>query len=988
MVASPQYHKKLIEVALPLEAINVASAREKSIRHGHPSTIHLWWARRPLAACRAVLFASLVDDPSSWPDLFPTDEKQKEERERIFKIIEEMVIWDNSNNTEVFSNVHAEIARSISRGKGDKMPVGVEAIRKYIVENAPPVLDPFCGGGSIPLEAQRLGLEAHGSDLNPVAVLITKALIEIPPKFCGKPPINPESREQQTLEGKWEGAKGLAEDVRYYGRWMRDEAEKRIGYLYPKVMVTEELARGRQDLKPYVGKELKVIAWLWTRTVKSPNPAVKNAYVPLLQSYWLSTKKGKEAWIEPIVDRATNTYEFQVKVGESTSEIKKAIDAGTKIGRGCKFKCLISGEPISDAHVKAEGMSNKLGSKLLAIVAEGTRGRVYLSPVSSHEIAISQITKPDNLFGIDTPIAEEKRAIWCYLYGLTTFDKLFTPRQLVALSILSDLVSETRERVIADALETKTLSNDSKNLNSGGCGKEAYADAVSVYLGLAVSKLADSQSSLCLWKPSMDQTIHVFGRQGLPMVWNYSESNLFSGMAGDFQVTLNNMMRVLDGLPNAQQGCVRQLDATVTINGMSCPIISTDPPYYDNIGYSDISDFFYIWLRRSLNEIFPSLFATMLTPKKQELIASIYRHGGSHDEAMKFFEFGLGQAFARMHDVNHPNYPLTVYYAFKQAESEKGEDRTNNADNLVISTGWETMLSGLIRSGFIIQGTWPMRTELGNRMVSAGTNALASSIVLVCRPRPTDAPLATRREFITALKQELPPALKTLQQSSIAPVDLAQASIGPGMAVFTRYTKVMESDGSPMTVRTALALINQTLDEVLAEQEGEFDPDTRWAIAWFEQFGMNEGAYGTAETLSKAKNTAINALVSDGLIVAKAGKVKLVARNEMPEDWSPATDRRLTSWESTQNLIRALEQKGESGAAELLKKLGSGMSETARDLAYRLYIICDRKKWTTEALSYNGLITSWPEIQTLVHAAENTKIGQQTLSEKIEGDER
>lgn len=980
MATTPQYRKKLIEVALPLEAINKESAREKSIRHGHPSTLHLWWARRPLAACRAVLFASLVDDPSAWPNLFPTEEKQKSERERIFKIIEEFVIWDKSNNPDVLLKVHSEIARSISRGLGEKMPVGAAAIRKYIAEKAPPVLDPFCGGGSIPFEAQRLGLEAHGSDLNPIPVLITKALIEIPSVFAGKPPVNP--RAQKTIGVEWEGTKGLAEDVRYYGEWMRNEAEKRIGKLYPKVFVTEQMAKDRPDLKPYVGKELKVIAWLWARTVSSPNPAVNGAHVPLVRSFWLSTKKGTEAWVEPRINRQSNTYDFDVRLGLPPSDKKKMVDSGTKIGRGCKFKCIISDEAIPDSHVKSEGMADRLDYRLLAIVAEGQKGRIYLSPLPSHESLISKIKNPEDLTGVNSPIAEEKRAIWCYLYGCTTFDKLFTPRQLVALTTFASLVREARDNVIKDASATGSFSTDKQTLDSGGKGATAYADAVAVYLGFAVSRLADTQSSLCIWSSSANQSIHVFGRQALPMVWDFSEANAFGGMAGDIGVTIHNMIKVIDRINPKNVGFVKQLDATEVINGVNAPIISTDPPYYDNIGYADLSDFFYVWLRQSLNSVYPSLFATVLTPKKQELIASAHRHNGNVEAAMNFFENGLGAAFIRMNNIQNEAYPLTVYYAFKQAETEEEGGESDSTLKITVSTGWETMLNGLIRSGFSILGTWPMRTERTTRMVSQGTNALASSIVLVCRRRPADAPLATRREFINSLKQELPSALKTLQQSSIAPVDLAQAAIGPGMAVYTRYAKVMEADGSPMTVRTALALINQMLDEVLAEQEGEFDADTRWAIAWFEQFGMNEGPFGTAETLSRAKNTAVNALVEDGLITAKAGKVRLVPRDELAKDWNPATDKRPTVWESTQHLIRALDQNGEAGAADLLRKLGSGMGETARDLAYSLYTICDRKKWPQEAVYYNSLITSWLEIQNLVHTAEHIRKGQQNLGEE------
>lgn len=977
-VPLPHYRKKLIEVALPLEVINKESSREKSIRHGHPSTLHLWWARRPLAACRAVLFASLVDDPSAWPELFPTEEKQRVERERIFKIIEELVVWENSNNPDTLFKAHTEIARSISRNRGDKMPAGAEAIRKYIAEHAPPVLDPFCGGGSIPLEAQRLGLEAHGSDLNPVAALITKALIEIPPKFAGKPPVNPEARAQKTVDGEWEGAKGLAEDVRYYGKWMRDEAEKRIGHLYPKVKVTAEMAKDRPDLKPYVGKELTVIAWLWARTVASPNPAVNGAHVPLISTYWLSKKKGKEAWISPIIDKEKNTYKFEIKTGKYDQNQADSIGKGTKLGRGASFRCLISGEPISKEHIRTAFSKKQQKCVMTAIVADGLRERIYLPPTEEQiTIASSAVPdwRPEDEMNIHTPNLVSGRG-----YGITHWYELFTNRQLLAITTFSNLVQEARKKALEDIVSFQSNTKFAKTPNEKGVEAESYSDAIATYLGLGIGRMTDICNSGCTWEISKTQVRHLFTRQAIPMVWDFGENNVFGEAAGDYFVSLSNMARVIDRLPKGIPGSVKQLDATAIISNVKKPLISTDPPYYDNIGYSDLSDFFYVWLRPCLNSIYPSIFSTLLTPKKQELIAAAYRHEGSQDSAMVFFETGLGQAFSRMHEAHQPDFPLTVYYAFKQSEDVEISDTANNPTNLVISTGWDTMLTGLIRSGFIIHGTWPLRTELSNRMIGSGTNALASSIVLVCRPRPANAPLATRREFITALKQELPTALKTLQQSSIAPVDLAQAAIGPGMAVFTRYSKVMESDGSPMTVRTALALINQTLDEVLAEQEGEFDPDTRWALAWFEQFGMNDGAFGTAETLSKAKNTAINALVEDGLITARAGKVKLVPRNELPEDWDPAADRRLTAWESTQHLIRALEQKGESGAAELLKQLGSGMGESARDLAYRLYVICDRKKWTTEALSYNGLITSWSEIQNLVHAAERSRIGQQTLA--------
>lgn len=1008
------YRKKLIEVALPLKAINEASAREKSIRHGHPSTLHLWWARRPLAACRAVLFASLVDDPDSDPVYRKADGTVDEDRAglkraELFNLIEELVKWENSNNPRVINAARAEIARCVASRKielgelardtiivgpkkGQTHPKGAvsgegvtawdvltmnakpEVVNAFLAEYAPPVLDPFCGGGSIPLEAQRLGLRAYGSDLNPVPVLITKALIEIPPKFAGRPPVNPEASGQDTGHrgqrnlrlDRWQGAQGLADDVRYYGKWMRDEAEKRIGHLYPKVTVTKEMAKDRPDLQPYVGRELTVIAWLWARTVPSPNPAVGGAHVPLVRSFWLSTKKGKEAWVRPVIDRNGSSWRFEVGVGKPPADF----DPGTgTIGRK-GGRCILTDAPMGFPHVRAEGQAGRMQQKLMAIVAEGKSGRVYLSPIESHD-ATARSAQPS--WKPDAALPDNPRDFKTPNYGMTTFADLFTPRQLVALTTFSDLVQEARAKVLADARAAwdgnpKSKIENPKSLADGGAGPQAYADAVATYLAFAVDKCANYWSTLCGWHSGRDIIMSTFARQALPMVWDYAEGNPISDSTGNFSSGVEQAIRMLCAVPAAPPGEAKQLDATAAINGVEAPMISTDPPYYDNIGYADLSDFFYVWLRRSLKDVYPSLFATALTPKAQELIASPYRHDGDKHKAQEFFETGLGRAFARMHEAHASGYPLTVYYAFKQSESdEDGGSEDGQEGRQTASTGWETMLGGLIRSGFAVTGTWPMRTELvGN--LKKNFSALASSIVLVCRPRAASAPLATRKDFISALRQELPEALKNLQHGNIAPVDMAQAAVGPGMAVFTRYAKVIESDGSPMTVRTALGIINQVLDEVLAEQEGDFDADTRWALAWFEQHGVDEGPFGVAETLSKAKNTAVNALVEAGIVKSKGGKVRLLNRAELPDGWDPATDTRLRHWEVVQHLIRTLDTKGETEAAKLLNRLG-GMGETARELAYRLYSICERKKWADEALAYNSLVIAWPELSRLALSA-------------------
>ncbi|MCL6590156.1 MAG: DUF1156 domain-containing protein [Firmicutes bacterium] len=926
------YRKKLIEVALPLEAINRESAREKSIRHGHPSTLHLWWARRPLAACRAVLFASLVDDPSSRPEQFPTEEAQDKERQRLFKIIEDLVKWENINNETVLNAAREEIRRSTGG-------------------NPPPVYDPFCGGGSIPLEAQRLGLEAYAGDLNPVAVLITKALIEIPPKFAGQAPINPEARSKNFNE-QWPGAAGLAEDVRYYGKWLRDEAEKKIGHLYPKVKLPKE----------YGGGEATVIAWLWARTVKCPNPAC-GAEMPLVRSFWLSTKKGKKAWVEPVIDYVAKSIQFTVKTGDG--EVRE----GTVNRRGAT--CVLCNTPVAFDHIRAEGQAGRIGVRMMAVVAEGEHGRVYLETESSQLSILKDIIKPSWIPNFDLPY--NPRDFKTPNYGMTTFADLFTPRQLTALTTFSDLIALTRENVYQDAVAAG-LSDDDRGINDGGTGAAAYADAVATYLALAVDRLSDYNSTICSWHSGRDTIRNTFARQAIPMTWDFAEGNPFSSSTGNFMGAVDWVSETIGLLPCSPSGIVLQQDAT-SLNPIGTKMVfSTDPPYYDNIGYADLSDFFYVWLRRSLINVYPDLFQTIMVPKTEELVATPYRFSGDKAQAKTFFEDGLHHTFRNIFERQNNEFPLTVYYAFKQAENDDTEEEEETGN--VASTGWETMLEGLLQSGFSIHGTWPMRSELSNRPVAMGTNALASSIVLVCRPRAKDATTITRREFIAALKKELPGALKNLQHGNIAPVDLAQSAIGPGMAVFSRYEKVLEADGSPMTVRAALQLINQILDEYLSEQEGEYDSDTRWALAWFEQFGQEEGLFGEAETLSKAKNTSIQGMVEAGILQARAGKVRLLKRDELPEDWDPSQDKRLTVWEMTQQMIRTLQTKGEQEAAKLLQVLG-GKGENARDLAYRLYAICERKGWAQEALAYNTLVTAWPRLKEL--ALEVKSGGQQGL---------
>jgi putative DNA methylase len=961
-VTEVKTRKKLIEVALPLDAINAASAREKSIRHGHPSTLHLWWARRPLAAARAVIFAQMVDDPSSWPDLFPTAKKQEKERQRLFKIIEDLVLWENTTNEKVLEAAREEIWMSWRRACAENAdhPRARDLFDRKVL---PAFHDPFAGGGALPLEAQRLGLESYASDLNPVAVLINKAMIEIPPKFADKPPVNPGARKGKKLfVREWKGAEGLAEDVRYYGQWMRDEAEKRIGHIYPKIEVTADMAKERPDLAPYVGRSLTVIAWIWARTVRSPNPAFAHVEVPLASTYVLSAKLGQEVCVEPLI--LSDGYRFTVKVGKLKNA--DAAKRGTKLSRGANFQCLMSDAPIPSEHIYSEANAGRMGARLMAIVAEGDRGRVYLAPTPEHEAA-PLLAKPH--WKPDVLMPENPRWFSPPLYGLKTYGDLFAPRQLVALTTFSDLVGEARERIRLDAVAAG-LSDAPDSLSA--CF--AYANAVSIYLGFVVSSQTDRMTTVCTWDaggPTWGtKTRNTFARQAIPMSWDFAEVNPLSTQSGSFDNSLDYTSKgVL--CAGVMPGSAVQADAGA--QGVSADrVVSTDPPYYDNIGYADLSDFFYVWLRRSLRPVFPDLFATLAVPKTEELVATPYRHGGK-EQAETFFLDGMTKAMHRLVEQAHPAFPVTIYYAFKQSETESSEGTS--------STGWETFLDAVIRAGFALSGTWPMRTELSNRMIGSGTNALASSIVLVCRRRAATAPTVTRRDFVTKLKDELPQALAHLQAGNIAPVDLAQAAIGPGMAVYTRYAKVLDAEGKPLSVREALALINQTLDEALAEQEGDFDSDTRWALAWFEQSGFGEGEFGVADVLARAKNTSVKGLEEAGLLASARGKVRLLAPKDLPADWDPSLDKRLTAWEAVHHLIRVLDAGGETAAAVMVQKLGKH-ADVARELAYRLYTLCERKKWAAEAKAYNNLVVSWSGIES--HAAADApppapKPRQQTL---------
>ena len=898
--------KKLIEVALPLASINAAASREKSIRHGHPSTLHLWWARRPLAAARAVIWASLVDDPSSDSSL--SVEEQDRERERLFKILEQLVVWENSNNPTVLAAAKAEIDRCFPDGP-------------------PPVLDPFGGGGAIPLEAQRLGLTALSGDLNPVAVLIQKAMIEIPPRFANRPPVHPDLQNELNT---WTGAQGLAADVEAYGQWMRDEAEKQIGHMYPKVVGDN-------------GEELTPIAWIWARTVKSPDPTWPG-HVPLVASWTLSKKKGKPTvWIEPIIDGTNHTITYEIREGGSP-------EIAETVSRQGGY-CIATGAAIPFGYIADELSEDPTSQSLMAIVAEGPGGRVYLGP-DQRQVKAANTTPEDVPTG---KLPEKALGFRVQRYGMDEWWKLFSSRQLTALITFSHLLKPLRERVMGDAQKQGVSSG--ARLSEGGAGAEAYADAIVTYLAFAVDRLADRGSTICTWDAGYTKIRNTFGRQAIPMTWDFAEGNPFSSSTGNWSGMVSWVVKALDHLPATVSGFSHQRDARARVRENPGVVLSTDPPYYDNIGYADLSDFFYVWMRRNLSDVWPDECATLASPKADELIATQFR-AGSKQAAEEHFESGMAEFMAEVKDAHHPGVPSTIYYAYKATETKNGE---------VTSTGWSTFLQAIIDAGLTVTATWPMRTELSNRLVASGTNALASSIVLACRPREITAPLATRGEFISALRAELPEAVRVLQSGNIAPVDVAQSTIGPGIGIFSRYSKVVEADGSTMTVAVALSIINEVLGEILDGEESEMDNDSRFALAWYTQHAYNPAASGDAMNLAQAKNTTLDGLVEAGIAHAQGGKFRLLERNEMQEGWDPTADDRRTVWEATQYLVAALD-RSETEAGELLARLGS-YGERARQLAYLLFKKATDNGWADEAGAYNNLVTAWPNLQSTTASA-------------------
>ncbi len=949
--------KKLIEVALPLDEINGASGYEKLPGIGpHPRGIHHWWARRPFAAARAIIFSQMVNDPGGERGYYSGKTKAEagREREKLFDIVRRLSDWKQSDDAELLEKANSIIKDSWRE---------VCEMNKGKINFDPDVLpgfhDPFAGGGALPLEAQRLGLESFATDLNPIAAMINKGMIEIPGIFANMQPVGPvpDSEKQTRFDIDWHASKGLAEDVRRYGHWINNKAKDELDEYYPQVHITEELCTDRDDLLKYKGKRLEVVTWLWARTVKSPNPAFNNRDVPLLKSFILSNKKGREAWLEPVI--TGNEYTFKVNIGPFPESAK----FGTKSG-GANFKCILSGSPIDPKYLKTEAKAGRMGVRLVGIVADGKGGKTYLPPIHEHEVIA---TKPRPDWEPNIEFFQKALGFRVGAYGLTEWSDLFTVRQLTSLSKISDLILQARKKIVNDC--TSSGMKEGVHLSEGGTDAKAYADAIVTYLAFSLDRAADFNNSLTGWRPGNEKIMGLFNRQAIPMVWDFGEANILANVVGGFITHIEYQSKCIAKLPANGIGHSSLADAasqSISLN----KVISTDPPYYDNIGYADLSDFFYVWQRKTLKNVWPDIFSTMAVPKMEELVATPNRHG-TKNEAEAFFVQGMTSAIGNIANKSHQAFPVTIYYAFKQSET-KG---SNTA-----STGWETFLEAVLSAGFKITGTWPMRSEQSTRIRGVGSNALASSIVLVCRKRKSSSEAISRRQFQRELREQMPESLEAMIGGSegvspIAPVDLAQAAIGPGMAIFSKYDGILEAGGSKMSVHEALILINRAITEYLNPDSGNFDNDTLFCDDWFSQYGWSEGQFGEADTLARAKGTSVEGVRDAGVIESGGGKVQLLKWSEYPVDWDPKTDNRTPVWEACHQLIRALNQQGESDAGVLLARMPE-RGESIRQLAYHLYTLCERKKWAEEARAYNELISAWHAIVAASHDVGH--IGSQT----------
>ena len=901
-----QYKKKLIEVAMPLNSINKACDYEKKPGIGpHPRGIHHWWARRPHTAARAFLFAQLIDDPISRPEDFKTEEDQKQERKRLMSIIEKLSEWKSNNNDKFFFEIRSELKKSI----GNDFPI---------------ILDPFSGGCTIPLEGKRMGLEVHGSDLSAVSTILGKSMIEINELFQNMPPLNPNGN----LKNHYRGFEGLAEDFKYYGFEVIKNCKQKLKSNYE----TENIKDNRY-------KNSDIVAWIWTNTVASPDPSLNGLHVPLVKSFDLVTSRGNRVWIKPLVQG--DRYSFRVLSELDGCKYEKI--EGT-IGRH-GGRCIVSGSAITLDYIRNEGKKGLLSQKLMAVCVKGKGRKNYFSPPLNYEKNIFLNSKIEY---INCPIEHWPGSTNCVVYGRTKFQDLFSSRQLNSLIQFSLEIKKIEKQIFNEIKNKLELYTKEKKINLDLVSKE-YLKLIMTFLAFTLSRALDFNNMHCRWSASNEKIMQLFARGAIPMCWDFGEANLFEDVVGGFPKIIDYQAKCIETLfVNNGKGRIIQSDAREAVIPKNS-ILNTDPPYYDNIPYSNLADFFHVWLKKTIGHLYPDELSTLSSPKETELVANQFRFGGK-ELADKTFLDGMTFVINRYTNFCNKDYPLVIYYAFKQSEIE---------NHGIFSPGWDSFLTALISTGLQVVQTWPARTESSTRIRALGYNALATSVIVVCRKRDNVTKTISKHEFIRQLKTELPRAISDLKAANISPADIPQSSIGPGIGIFSRYQAVLENDDSHMSVKTALQLINREL----GDEEGEYDSETSFAITWFEQNGFNVGDFGSANNIANAKGISVNTLVHSGVAQSSGGKFSLLDRESLEDDWDPTTDKNLTIWECCQYLIKTMENKGEFETAKLIKQMGSRRADSAKELAYTLYdIAANKRKDANEATAYNGLIAVWSEL--------------------------
>lgn len=905
-MTSPARKRKLIEVALPLDEINAACKADKDRKTGTIRNLHKWFAPMPLPAWRALLFAAMIDDPED--DTLRAD---------LLGVIKQLV----ANGADLPDD--AALADAKAR------------LRAQFPDGMPTVFDPFCGGGSTLIEAQRLGAPTRGSDLNPVPALITRTVTQILPKIWDGQPLHPAAvgdrarlaRNERQLtfpaaeqsRAPLRGYAGIVQDVNHYAAQIQDRVLRRLSKNYRS-----------QDGE-------NVVAWLWARTARCPNPSCGIDTV-LTTSWWLAKRKNELAWLEPIV--RDGRVDITVESGRAHGQAQDS----PKIGDGV-FECLACKATLDGRYLRSQGKDGRLGLRMTAVVADVAGRRRYRAP-TQQDLDAAAVTDLDSSFAA-VPINSGGQGIRVGLYGVSTWDEIFSPRQRIWLTALADEVARVPSVVTADG------------------GAQEWAVAAATLLGLAVGRVAQYESTQVRWfidsRSGAGQALPAFGRHDVPMQWDFVEPAP-SSVAGSFTGAVRS---ITAGLSQASRGdgvVVRQ-DARVA--RLAEPgLVATDPPYFDAIGYADHSDYFYIWHRRALKDVHPDLYGTAAAPKGGELTAIPVHHGNSKDAAREYFIEGFTEAFNNLQQSLRPDLPMLVVYASKEQKATKQEE-----------TRWSSILTAMIAADLEITGAWPIHGTGTNRMVGIGTNAVATYVVMTCRPRESTAMSISLTDFTRALRRELGPAVRDLQASSILPVDLAQAAMGPGMRIYSRYRAVLDQAGSRVPVEHAMRLINSALAEVLDEQEGELDPASRFAIRWWETYGWEPGTFGEADKAARPLGIGVDDVVRSQVATSRANKVQLRGSGAMDPRWTPTNDIQPTAWEAVHHLAHKLiDRGGELEAAELMASLGN-LHDPAMALVYRLHDIAAKKSRAADQERYNALINSWSELVKLSKDASPTLEG-------------